>query len=96
MTNHTIHSILGIEAKDRTFEFEGRTFEYYAEVKESQRAETLFTRWADGSRSASPLHLGRDVELLQQVAVLLSHKFRKGVSAAEREDIIARAKATLG
>lgn len=89
-----IHQVLGIPHKDKSFTFEGRKFNYYAEDPRSRSLEAIYTKWAEGCRSAVVVSCN-DVQTRQQLAVLLAHKFRKGVSAIEREDIIYRAKLAL-
>lgn len=89
MDRNTIATILGIPATHQAFTFEDKRFEYYPATE--GKAETLFTHWADGSRDVT----GQTRDLGQSLAVLLSHGFRKGVSAAERAAILDRARAAL-
>lgn len=89
----TIAEILGGEPP-HVFEFNGRRFEYHRGSYESGTFETLFTLWDNNSRSVKAC--GNEMDLKQQLAILLSHRFRKGVSAAQRNDIIAQARQALG
>lgn len=91
----TIADLLGLDPqKDRKFTFEGNAFEYHAAGPE--KAEALITNWAEGTRYASPLNLLDDAALRQQLAMTLSHRFRKVHGGkAEQIEIIERAKAAL-
>lgn len=88
MTN-AIAAILNISPVHQTFTFEGRSFDYYPAMEGA--VEMLCTRWADGSRDVTSTT--RDLE--QALAVLLTHSFRRGVSAAERPTILERVRADL-
>ena len=91
----TIAAMLGISpAQTRKFSFEGRDFEYYPASPNT--AECLITRWAEGTRTASPLNLADDAALRQNVAMLLAHRFRKVFGGkAEQIEIIEKARTAL-
>lgn len=86
-----IHQILNIQPTHQTFTFEGRSFDYYPAGLGT--IETLYTRWADAPRAVSADIAGGQVALEQAVAVLLVHKFKRGVSATERAAILDRFRA---
>lgn len=93
----TIAQMLDISPNARLkFEFEGNRFEYIPADLKALTAEVLCTEWADGPRSASPLHQKDDAGLRQSVAMLLANRFRKVYGdKTEQAEIIERAKSAI-
>lgn len=91
MEKHPIAALLGITPEHRNFTLDGRAFEYHPGDAAAMTSETLYTRWADGSRSVTE----RNASLEHAVAQLLSHRFRRGPSGAERDAILASARGAL-
>ena len=92
MPNHTyaapIAAFLGLpSAPNRIdFAFLGRKFEYYQPG--DGVLETLYTRWAGAARSVSE----KKTDLEQAVAVLLMHRFRKGLKPEQVKETLRLAR----
>jgi hypothetical protein len=74
-----------LNLKSDRFTFQGRNFEYH------KHTDTLYTRWADASRSVA----GGGNSFEQGLAQLLSWKFKGGLKKSEWSGIITAAKAEI-